>query len=505
MAGIGLYGQHLAENLASSDHIELRHRLESVKLLSTRGATEPDLYGWVTIEAVGRAETAHPHRTRTICVTATAPDSRDQGKPSSWSAAIDRLAAGGPEDPARLIVLAAGNVAPDEQHAYPDCCHSSGIHDPAQSWNAITVGSYTRRQHIDQARYPGWQPIAPDGSLSPCSTTSLAWPGARSWPLKPDIVLEGGNSAVEPSGAKAWAIDELRLLSTSHRPTESLLTATGDTSAAAAQGARMAAILQAEYPRLRPETTRALLVHSADWTPAMLREFPPTNADSRRRLLRCYGFGVPNLERALWCASNHLTLIVEDALSPYHRAPSGGDVKTNEMHLHYLPWPEEVLLQLGEVEVCLRVSLSYFVEPNPARLGKVKHHAYPSCSLRFDLRRPAEDDTRFRQRLNRAAREDDDRPTGYSGTDRGWTIGPQERHRGSIHSDRWRGPAADLARRGVVAVYPTAQGWWRTRKRLQRYDSEIRYSLVVTIETPTEEMDVYTPVAAEVAVPIGLA
>ncbi len=44
------------------------------------------------------------------------------------------------------------------------------------------------------------------------------------------------------------------------------------TSAATAQAARLAAIVQAEYPNLWPETARALIVHSAEWTQAMRSE-----------------------------------------------------------------------------------------------------------------------------------------------------------------------------------------------------------------------------------------
>ncbi len=35
------------------------------------------------------------------------------------------------------------------------------------------------------------------------------------------------------------------------------------------------------------------------------------------------------------------------------------------MRLHRLPWPKEVLEQLGGLEVRMRVTLSYFIEPSP--------------------------------------------------------------------------------------------------------------------------------------------
>ncbi len=49
---------------------------------------------------------------------------------------------------------------------------------------------------------------------------------------------------------------------------------------------------------------------------------------------------------------------------------SRSDPKLNEMQLYQLPWPIEVLQQLQpELEVKLRITLSYFIEPNPGRRG----------------------------------------------------------------------------------------------------------------------------------------
>src|SRR5436190_1934394 len=74
--------------------------------------------------------------------------------------------------------------------------------------------------------------------------------------------------------------------------------------------------------------------------------------------LHRYGFGTPALPRALRSASDALTLVSQAVIHPYL------DGKTQEMHLHQLPWPREVLQDLGDQDVTLRVTLSYFVEPN---------------------------------------------------------------------------------------------------------------------------------------------
>jgi len=57
------------------------------------------------------------------------------------------------------------------------------------------------------------------------------------------------------------------------------------------------------------------------------------------------------------------------------------------------------------------------------------------------------------------------------------------------------------AEKSHVAILPV-NGWWRLRKHLSRCNSRIRYSLVVTIRTSPQAIDVYTPVAAQISVPI---
>jgi hypothetical protein len=170
------------------------------------------------------------------------------------------------------------------------------------------------------------------------------------------------------------------------------------------------------------------------------------------------------------------------------------------MNLHRLPWPLTELETLGEIQVDMRVTLSYFVEPNPSERGFRSRYRYESHGLRFDVKRPYESEDDFRARINAAAR-DEEEGTRVGGDDRGWLIGKQNRHKGSLHSDIWRGSAADLASRGTLAVYP-ALGWWRTRPRLERYDSAARYALIVSIRAPEIDIDLYNAIANQIAVPV---
>ena len=148
------------------------------------------------------------------------------------------------------------------------------------------------------------------------------------------------------------------------------------------------------------------------------------------------------------------------------------------------------------------VTLSYFIEPNPSRRGHRSRYRYESHGLRFDVKRPLESTDEFRKRVNLAAREEEGvrRPTDG---DAEWLIGSQARHVGSLHGDIWRGTAADLASRGVIAVFPTT-GWWKTRQALGRYDKAARYALVVSVKAPEVDVDLYTEVASRIAVDVSV-
>ena len=495
MAGVALYGcltMVLGQNVP---HV-LRHRLESVKVIPDQGANDPDLYGEITTQAVARAEIAAPRRLqRVFCLTITA-DGRDEGFPSSWSAAVDQIAAGAEaaSAPQRLIVVSAGNVPLESRHEYPDRNHVEGVEDPAQAWNAITVGAYTERVLIRSPDYDNWQPIARPGQLCPASRTSCVWDD-KSWPLKPDVVMEGGNNAIDPVTHRADYVDDLSILTTRVSATGALLTTTADTSAAAAMAARYAAIVWARYPDVWPETVRGLLVHSARWTDAMCEEFPDGDRHNR---LRCYGYGVPDLQRALWSTQNAATMIVQGALQPFQKV--GSQMKTNDMHLHRLPWPTSVLQDLGALQVRMRVTLSYFIEPSPGRRGWTRKHRYQSHGLRFDVKRPLETDDVFHKRISKAA-WDEDEEIDHGSDDRDWELGQRLRCKGSVHSDTWSGSAAELAKCGAIAVFPVT-GWWKERPHLDCWNRRARYSLVVTIETAATDIDLYTPIAAQIGVPV---
>lgn len=307
---------------------------------------------------------------------------------------------------------------------FPDSNLTQEVQDPAQAWYALTVGAFTAKTRIDDTTLSSYQAVAEAGDLSPFSTTSVIWP-ARRWPIKPEILFEGGNVAVNSAGS-VLDPDDLKLISTYRDPQIAQFSSFEATSVAAAQAANMAAQLQVAYPEAWPETVRALMVHSAEWTDTQLRNhLRGTKKSDYANLARIFGYGVPDLDRAISCAQNSLCLIAEETIQPFEKHATQSRYISRDMHIYQLPWPSAQLANLGELPVQMRVTLSYFIEPSPGEVG--------------------------------------------------W----KDRY----HSDIWTGTAADLASSNLIAIHP-AVGWWRERHHLGKFDKQTRYSLVVSVSLP---------------------
>ena len=415
MAGIALFGD-LKQALESQKQINITHEIESVKILSPNCANEPELYGDITKQAVSLAEINNSASKRVICMAITAlDDNTSDGSPTSWSASIDSITSGADEEnEKRLFLISSGNVVPNEflESPYPRANTLHSVENPGQSWNAITVGAYTNEIEIKDSSFSNFNPLASLGELSPYSSTSATWNSI--WPIKPDVLFDGGNMAF--NGKDYTECPDLSLLTTHFRPLEKQFSTIWATSSATAQAAWFCSQILNEYPNIWPETVRALMIHSADWTPEMKRQFCSTDTKKkgRKQLLRHCGYGIPNLEKVIQCMNNNVNMIIQGELQPYEQK------KMKEMHMHKLPWPKEVLQSLGETLVTLKVTLSYFVEPGPGEVGWKDKYRYQSCGLRFDVINSNETIDDFKKRINVKMRGEDkkDKGEGTSGRDR---------------------------------------------------------------------------------------
>jgi hypothetical protein len=522
-AGLAAYGD-LRDVLNHSEPIQIRHLLEGIKLIDEVRPHDPANYGDVTQQAVNTAETRHHDRKRIFAMPISSEGDND-GRPSSWSAAIDGLAFGSeePGEPKRLIVLSAGNTGflnSSGSLAYPEENLRSQIENPGQSWNALTVGAITRktiRETDPESRR--LREMAQPGGLSPHSRTSKAWD--PHWPIKPEIVLEGGNLAIADDGTAARR-DTMDLLSTSRNIRNRPIAPYRATSASTALAAKLAAEIQAEYPNIRPETVRGLMVHSARWNETMLNGTNPHRQGTSSNvasILRQYGYGEPDGARARKSASNAVTLFREESLRPFTNSGS-----LNDCHIHTLPIPPDLLSDPGMGDAIMRVTLSYFIAPSPSANSRLpgSRYRYAGCLLRFDARNVNESEEAFLSRVGSIAADEED--DGIEAEDQvvagndptinrralnngRWALGPKLRAKGgSLIHDVWQGPAVDLLTTNQIAVYPK-KGWWSSRSfqndspwyRCKR--RSIPYSLIVSIET-IADIPLYNEISNILAIPI---
>jgi len=500
MAGVTAYGD-LIDCLQNRRTIQIRHLLESVKILPNVGSSPIELWGFITAQGAYKSEIQAPDRRRVFCMAVTAVNNRGRGRPSSWSGMLDKLTSGTEDNHRRLFIVSAGNITDlNKVKNYPTAQISDSIQDPAQSWNALTVGAYTVLDQISNPDLKGYLPLAPKGGLSPFTTTSRQW--EEKWPIKPDVVFEGGNLAINSDNFPTKC-DELSALSTYYKPIVRSFESFEATSLATAQASWFAAQIQAQYPDYWPETIRALMVHSAEWTDELKRQFLENNSKTAyKNLLKICGYGVPNLYQAIQSASNSLTLIAQNEIQPFDKDKSG--YKCKEMHFYALKWPKDVLQSLPlDTVVKMRITLSYFIEPGPGEIGWKDRYRYASHGLRFDIKSPNERPDQFEKRINIAEREKGEKSPETDSASDYWLFGSQARNKGSIHSDIWKGSAAELAESNVIAIYPVV-GWWRERHHLGKWSRSTRYALVVSISTPEETVDIYTPVANQIGITIPI-
>lgn len=471
------------------------HWLESARILvgsnvGTAAAEQAAFWPVISENAVSATEaTGARKRIYALAVTAGMDE---PGRATSWSDSIDRLAYN--QGAGRLMTVSIGNADytnVDLINTYPQGNLVARLDDPAQAANALTVGGFTLRTTVPPQHAAAYAPIAPRGALSPHSRCGLA---VKPEAIKPDVVFEAGNVAFDGTVGDAAL---LGTVTTHHEFHTRLLDSTFGTSEAAAHSGWFVAQLLRGIEGVTAQTLRGLVVHSASWTPAMIQQLP--NVDER---LAAFGLGNPDLSYALGCLAHRATILIEDTLANAvivrvrRQQPNGRFREVDDVRryakIFRVPLPEELLLESPDSAVRLRVTLSYFAEPNTIR-GRTQR----GLDLRWDMQGPQETEPQFLQRINRLARGQERRTDRTSSFD--WELGLRRRSRGTVQSDRWRGTAAFLAGDKLIAVYP-ALGWWDRRESFRQ--ASMPFSILISVEA--EGVEVYAPIQAAITVPLEI-
>ncbi|MDY3306423.1 S8 family peptidase [Psychrobacter sanguinis] len=496
-AGVAAFGANLLSDLVSSQPITLTHEIESGRILPPPpGFNKKELYGAITLDTINKLISDRPFARRVYSLAVTAEVS--DGYPSSWSATIDNFCYDFADQASDIFVISAGNAF-TKQRDYWTNARNSKVQDPAQAWNAITVGSCTKLYNVTNIPNPT---ICSDfEDINPTTSSSYKWEWSGA-PIKPEILCEGGNRLIHPDGSIDFH-EDLSLLTASGKTQGNVFESHTDTSAATAEASYIAAKIMSEYPDVKSETIRGLLIHSAEWSKPILDELSrlasqhPKNTviqDYKKDILSVCGYGIPNLEKAINSQNNRLSLIIESSLKPFDETRS---FKLNEFNLHDLPWPERVLKQLPlDSKVKMTVTLSYYIEPNP-RVSKIKSkYVYRSHGLSFELCKPGQSKADFIDSINRSDQRSEDY-TEHAPLN-GWFLGSMLQKRGSVHKDYWEGTAADLAELSNIVIKPVT-GWWKLNKDKERCQRTVDYSLIVTLEVDDNEVDIYSEVESQIS------
>ncbi|WP_253276365.1 S8 family peptidase [Synechococcus sp. PCC 6312] len=411
---------------------------------------------------------------------------------SAWAAEIDYLS----WQNDILFIVSAGNLPTVrlrglsitrktltehflEGCVYPDFLlkDSSRIANPAQSFQALTVGS------IAHCTY-NKPPLTSVASQDYPSAFSCA--GYGIWDsIKPEVVEYGGDWVQDQGNPPSFSTPKdvcPELIQTTMGGAPAIAADSIGTSFATPKVTHIAAALAANFPEESCLLYKALIVQSArlpEWTKDELDLSPA---------IRMMGYGLPNLERALGNAPHRVTLITR------------GDtfIQAQQAHIYQVVIPEELQSPAESFDILVEITLSYKAEPRRTRRDKRK---YLSTWLHWECSEKGESPDSFLARvLKKSEVSDENIEESRQEIDSdgegifSWTIGQQKNHSkrvkdtsrgvGTIQKDWAIVKSFDLRDTFCIAVV-AHKGWNND------LTAQIPYALAVSFEIINSEITIY--------------
>lgn len=391
VAGIAIYGD--VENCIKQRSFDPTVWLFSARVTNDDNKYDDDLLVETQLDQVIRAFVEQYPNCKVINISLGNADQiyRDGMKQFRLAAKIDEIAYEY-QHKNILFVISAGNAFYEEAKSdeqlrtdYPNYLlkKSARIIDPATSAIALTVGSLSfGRGSITEPSDVRRQAIAKlRGYPSPFTRTGFGVDGM----IKPDVVDFGGDLVLDLSYRESLGLPKTNVLSDNVAGV-SVLTLSKDyysslfhicsgTSFAAPRVANLAAQLFTKYPNGSSNLIRALIVNSA----VLPKEIPPEfKGDSKqsqsektktiKNELAIYGYGQPELQRAMYSAENYVVLS-EDNIS----------IKVGSFHIYEIPQlPSDFLTKKGTR--ILSITLAFDPPTRPTR-----GDSYLGVTMEFDL------------------------------------------------------------------------------------------------------------------------
>jgi hypothetical protein len=403
---------------------------------------------------------------------------------SAWAAAIDQLT----YQNDILFIVAAGNLPLNSRigytrlsvrdhllanRPYPDYLleDSSRVANPAQSFQALTVGSVS----LGSCNVPPWLSLSQKDKPSAFSCSGLGiWDT-----IKPEVVEYGGDFAQDEGAPPNISYPKdlcPELVRSTLNGGPAIACDQVGTSFAAPKVSHIAARLAAELPDESCLLYRALIVQSARWP-----EWAIADDVDKLHVLRQIGYGIPSLDRALGNAPNRITLITRGEKR----------IKGRQAHIYQVKMPEKLRSQGEELEILVEVTLSYKAQPRRTRRNRRK---YLSTWLDWDCSKIGEDPDRFLARVLKEYDAPDDAEKGdklFS-----WTLGKRQKNHGktqgasrsagTLQKDWTSVKSFELTEAFCIAVVGH-EGWNNDP------DATAPYSLVVSFEAVQANIPIYAP------------
>jgi hypothetical protein len=332
------------------------------------------------------------HQTRTRIfnhsVTGIAPCRTQSMTP--WAAEIDKLTWQKAGD--ILFVVAAGNIEANSSfvtrpsisahiqagRSYPHylLSRSARIANPAQSFQALTVGSIAHNSY----QQPPFSSIAESDCPSSFSCSGLGIWGT----IKPEVVEYGGDYVIDSSISPSFTTPEQvcpNLVRSTRNGGKAVSSDAVGTSFAAPKATHIAAAVAAAFPQDSALLYRALIVQSA-----RLPTWTNVSIEKLYQAIRMMGYGIPNIDRALGNAPNRITLKVDGSER----------ISARQAKVYQVQIPKSFLKQGEGFDVLVEITLSYVAEPRRTRRNRRK---YLSTWLDWTCSKSGEDPQVFLYRV----------------------------------------------------------------------------------------------------------
>lgn len=388
VAGIAIYGN--VENCIQQRSFEPTAWLFSARVTDENNKYDEDLLLETQLDEAIRAFVEQYPNCKVINISLGNDEQiyRDGLKQFRLAAKIDEIAYQY-QHKNILFVISAGNAFYEEAKSneqlrtdYPNyLLNKSGrIIDPATSAIALTVGSLSfGRGSITEPSDVRRQAIANlSGYPSPFTRTGFGVDGM----IKPDIVDFGGDLVLNLSYRESLGLPKVNVLPDSVAGV-SVLTLSKDfnnslfhicsgTSFAAPRVANLAAQLFTKYPQASSNLIRALIVNSA----VLPKEIPPefqckgkkSQSKQIKKQLAIYGYGQPDLQRAMYSAENYVVLSEDNIL-----------IKVGYFHIYEIPQLPPDFIKVKGTRI-LSISLAFDPPTRPTR-----GDSYLGVTMEFDL------------------------------------------------------------------------------------------------------------------------